>query len=130
MGTFGAKSLGIPRMVIQTLVERPKFFSVKYSKFDKMTLIVDFNGLLPSPIKRSLGNDLSTWSTWCKEPLSKMLRHESPFHYLFNLLQPPSVHHRLFTLYHLSHQNSSSSTSTMSYQCLHGGTARLTTSTY
>ena len=65
-GTFGSKSLAPGkkleplRMEIQTLVKKLIFFSTKYSKFDKKTLIVYFNGLLPSPLKRSLGNNLST----------------------------------------------------------------------
>ena len=44
--TFGTKSLplnkrlGPPRTEIQTLVERPKFFPIKYSEFDKSALII------------------------------------------------------------------------------------------
>ena len=51
-GTSGAKSLasqeefGCIKTEIQTLVERSNFFSIKYSEFDKRTLIIYFNELL------------------------------------------------------------------------------------
>ena len=54
----------------QTLVERPKFFSIKYSKSNKRTLIIYFNGLLSSYVKRSLEFDLSTWLAKCEETLN------------------------------------------------------------
>ena len=53
------KSSGPSRMETQTLVKRPNFFSIKYSESDKRTLIIYFNGLLSSPLERSLGFGLS-----------------------------------------------------------------------
>ena len=64
-GTFGAKSLtsrqefGSFKNKTQTLVKRPKFFSIKYSESHKRTLIIYFNGLLSSPLERSLEFGLS-----------------------------------------------------------------------
>ena len=55
-----SKSLGPLRMEIQTLIERPNIFSIKYSKFDKRIEIIYFNELLPPPLKRSLEFDLTT----------------------------------------------------------------------
>ena len=46
-----------------------KLFLIKYSKSDKRTLIIYFNGLLPSPLERSLGDNHSTWLAECEEPL-------------------------------------------------------------
>ena len=46
-------------MEIQTLVERSNFFSIKYTKYDKRTLIIYFNELLSSPLERSLEFGLS-----------------------------------------------------------------------
>ena len=63
------KSLDPPRIRIYTLVNRPNFFLIKFSKFDKKTLIIYFNGLLFSPLKRSLDNNLSAWPAKCEEPL-------------------------------------------------------------
>ena len=40
------KSLGASKTETQTLVERSNFFSIKYSKSDKRTLIIYFNELL------------------------------------------------------------------------------------
>ena len=56
-----SKSLGTLRMEIQTLVMRLNFFSIKYSKFDKRTFIIHFNGFLPSPLKRSLDDGFLDW---------------------------------------------------------------------
>ena len=59
----------ILKMETRTLVERSNFFSIKYSKSDKRTLIICFNGVLASPLERSLGNGLSPWAaTKCEEP--------------------------------------------------------------
>ena len=61
-GTFGTKSLtsrqefGSFKNRNQTLVKRPNFFSIKYSKSDKKTLIIYFNGLLSSP-----GEEFGVW---------------------------------------------------------------------
>ena len=44
------KSLGASKTETQTLVERSNFFLIKYSKFDKITVIIYFNELLSSPL--------------------------------------------------------------------------------
>ena len=54
------KSFDPLRMKTQTLVVRPNFFSIKYSKYDKRTFIIYINGILPSPLGRNLSNDLLT----------------------------------------------------------------------
>ena len=57
-------------METQTLIERPNFFSIKYSESDKKTLIIYFNGLLSSPLERSLGFGLSARPAKCEEAVS------------------------------------------------------------
>ena len=75
-GTFGAKSLalkksvGASKMETQTLVERSNFFSIKYSEFDKRTLIIYFDELLSSPLERSLGFGLSVRPAKCEEAVN------------------------------------------------------------
>ena len=64
------KSLGASKMETQTLVERSKFFSIKYLESDKRALIIYFNELLFSPLERSLGFDLSVRPTKCEEALA------------------------------------------------------------
>ena len=78
-GTFGAKSLasrdsslGASKTETQTLVERSNFFSIKYSKSDKRTLIIYFNELLFSPLKSS-GFSLSIQPAKCEEALRASL---------------------------------------------------------
>ena len=51
------------KMETQTLVERPNIFSIKYSKYDKRTLIIYFNGIFSSPLERSLDDSLLTGAT-------------------------------------------------------------------
>ena len=75
------KSLGAPRMETQILIERPKFFSIKYSKSDKRTLIIYFNGLLSSPLERSLGFDLLAWPTKSEEALRHKLQNSFAFYH-------------------------------------------------
>ena len=57
-------------METQTLVDRSNFFSIKYSEFDKRTLIIYFNELMSSPLERSMEFDISTWPAKCEEALS------------------------------------------------------------
>ena len=52
------KNLGTMKIEIQTLVEGPSFFSIKYSESDKKTFIMYFNGLLSSPLEKSLSDGL------------------------------------------------------------------------
>ena len=65
-GTFGAKSVaswqefGFLENGNPNSSREAKFFSIKYSKFDRKRLIIYFNGLMSSSLKRSLGFDLST----------------------------------------------------------------------
>ena len=64
-GTFGAKSLTSRQEFWSSKSGNPnssreaKLFSIKYSESDKRTLIIYFNELLSSPLKRSLGFGLS-----------------------------------------------------------------------
>ena len=64
------KSLDASKTEIQTLVERSNFFSIKYSEFDKRTLIIYFIELLSSPLERSLGFGLSVQPAKCGEALN------------------------------------------------------------
>ena len=64
------KSLGASKTETQTLVERLNFFSIKYSKSNKKTLIIYFNELLSWPLERSLGFGLSVRFAKCEEALS------------------------------------------------------------
>ena len=68
------KSLGASKMETQTLVERSNFFSIKYSKSDKRTLIIYFNELMSSPLKRSLGFGLSVRPAKCVEALTFLFK--------------------------------------------------------
>ena len=56
-------------METQILVERPNFFSIKYSESNKRTLIIYFNGLLSSLLERSLEFDLLAWPAKFEEAL-------------------------------------------------------------
>ena len=67
------KSLSASKTETQTLVERSNFFSIKYSKSDKRTLIIYFNELLSSSLERSLGFDLSVRPAKCAEALRYVL---------------------------------------------------------
>ena len=75
-GTIGAKSLTSQQEFWSSKNKNPnssqeaKFFSIKYSKSDKRTLIIYFNGLLSSPLERSLGFGLSAWPVKCEEVVS------------------------------------------------------------
>ena len=64
------ESLGASKTEIQILVKRSNFFSIKYSKSDKRTLIIYFNELLSSPLERSLGFGLSVRPAKCEEAVN------------------------------------------------------------